>query len=109
MRAELAVATLLLPVAAACSPEARTPMHPPETRAERLAVLDRIAAECHVPRSTLLLVGEDELHLQVRPDEPYEHVDCLLHRLDAANIPEQHMGFVGNEVPAPEANNAEAH
>lgn len=104
-----AFATLLLPVAAACSPGAPTPVHPPETRAERLVALDRIAAECHVPRSMFILIGEDELGLRPRPDETYEHVDCVLRRVHEANIRLQHIGFVGNEVPALEANNAQAH
>jgi hypothetical protein len=109
MRAELAVATLLLPVAAACSREAPPPVHPPETRAERLAALDRIAAECHVPRSMFILLGEDELGLRPRPEETYEHVDCVLRRVHEANIRLQHIGFVGNEVPTLDANNAQAH
>ena len=108
MRAALAGSVLLLMVTA-CSREAPAPVWPPETRAERLAALDRIAAECHVPRSTLMLVGEDELHIRPAPEEAYEHVDCVLRRVHEANIPLQHMGFVGNELPAPEANNAQAH
>jgi hypothetical protein len=109
MRVWQSGSVLLLLAAAGCSHEARAPVHPPETRAERLAVLDRIAAECHVPRATLVLVGEDELRLQVRPDEQYEHVACMLNRLDAVNIPRQHMGFVGNELIQPDNGHAPAH
>ena len=108
MPRRFAIPALLL-LAAACSREAEVAMRPPETRAERLAVLDRIAAECNVPRATLILVGEDELRIQVRPDEPYEHVTCMLHRVDAANAHLRHAGFVGNEAIQPDNGLAPAH
>lgn len=92
---------------AACGREP-TVAGPPETRAERLAVLDRIAAECRVPRAMMELIGEDALLLRPAPDEDYERVDCVLRRLDGLNLPSGRLGFVGNEAPAAEANNAQA-
>jgi hypothetical protein len=93
---------------AACGRE--TPAAMPETRAERLAALDRIAAECGVSRAMFDLVGDDELQLRPRPDEDYERVDCALRKLrENGPMHDVPMGFVGNEAPGRGADNAQAH
>jgi len=79
---------------------------PPETRAERLAVVERIAAECQVPPATLELVGEDQLRLNPAPDLAYEKMECVLRRLDGLNLPPGNVGFVGNASAPVDTNNA---
>lgn len=82
---------------------------PPETQAEREAVLDRIASECSLPRTALTLVGEDQLRFQPAPDARFESVECVLQKVAATNIHLQTTNVVGNETPAPGANDAQAH
>ena len=79
---------------------------PPETRDERLAMLDRIASECQAPRAMMELVGEDQLRLKPGRDEAYEKVECVLRRIDGLNLPAGHVTFVGMPAPGsqPEAN-----
>ena len=103
-------------LASGCSREPAVP-RPPETRAERLAVVERIAAACQVPRATLELVGEDELRLKPAPDLAYEKMECVIGKLDGLNLPPGNVGFVGNAAapvdtnsaaPANEASNVQA-
>jgi hypothetical protein len=83
---------------------------PPETRAERLAMVDRIASECQAPRAMMELVGEDRLRLRPGRDEAYEHVECVLRRIDGLNLPPGHVTFVGMPAPGaqPETNGVAA-
>ena len=69
----------------------------PETRAERLAVLDRIAAECQVPRAMMTLTGEDDLRLNPPRDLAYERMECVLRRIDQLNLPPSRDGYVSNQ------------
>ena len=94
-------------LAAGCSSEPAVP-RPPETRAERLAVVARIAAECRVPPATLELVGEDELRLNPAPDLAYERMECVLGKLDGLNLPPGNVGFVGNASAPVDTNSAAA-
>lgn len=105
------ISSILLLASTACAACAQLSAPVPASgsgpRAERIAVLDRITAACRVARSTLILVGEDELHFRPAPEEDYERVDCVLRKVQAANLRLRTMGFVGNE--APEGGNAQAH
>lgn len=100
---------LLFLVSASCGGCAEASDQASDVRTQRLAALDRIASECGVPRTMFRLVGSDELHLLPPPDAPYERVDCALRRVRETNISLGNIGFVGNEAPAPEASNAQAH
>lgn len=115
-RTDISFILVAIVLAAGCSSEPAVP-RPPETRAERLAVVARIAAECRVPPATLELVGEDELRLNPAPDLAYEKMECVLRKLDGLNLPPGAVGFVGNAsapvdtnsaAPANEASNAQA-
>ena len=100
---------VLLAACAACSGQ-RPVAAPPETRAERLAMLDRIASECQAPRAMMELVGEDRLQLKPGRDEAYEKIECVLRRIDGLNLPAGHVTFVGMSAPGapPEANGVDA-
>ena len=102
----------LLLALAACTACSRQPpvAGPPETRAERLAVIDRIATECQVPRAMMELAGDDQLQLRPGSDLAYERVECVLRRIDGLNLPAGHVTFVGVPAPAarPEGNAAQA-
>jgi predicted component of type VI protein secretion system len=65
--------------------------------------LDSIADKCGLQRSSLKLVGKDELQLQPNPASQYEAVDCALTELKRAKFPNLKMGFVGHEQYQPEA------
>jgi len=82
---------------------------PPETRAERQLAIDRIAAECQVPRVMMILVGEDRLRLQPPPELAYERLECVLRRIDQLDLPPGNVDFPGDQARAPEANNAAPH
>jgi hypothetical protein len=94
--------------AAACSDAPPAPPAPAESRAERLAVLERIAGECQVSPEMMELVGEDELRLRPSPSEPYERVECVLRRIDQLNLPAGKVGFAAETGNAAEANDAQA-
>ncbi|HST35491.1 MAG TPA: hypothetical protein VLK25_02525 [Allosphingosinicella sp.] len=99
----------ILAACAGCSSQAPISA-PPETRAERLAMLDQIASECQAPRTMMELVGEDRLRLKPGRDEAYEKVECVLRRVDGLNLPAGHITFVGMAAPGPppEANGVAA-
>ena len=63
----------------------------------RQGLLDRIADQCGLPRSTFKLTGDDELHFRPEPTEEYSDVDCGLQKIKDSGIPFK-MGFVGNEA-----------
>lgn len=73
------------------------PPAPQALRAQRLAQLEKIAAACRLPATTLELVGTEDLHFRPPPDAKYERVDCVVKALSKTDIPLR-MGFVGNEV-----------
>jgi len=101
---------IVLVGAAACAACAKSPAPaaPPETRAERVAVLDRIAADCGLPRAALVLMGEDQLQFRPARDAGIERVDCVLRKIQAANVRLQ-TAPAANETQTPEANNAQTH
>jgi hypothetical protein len=92
------LALILTATVAACTH--RVPPIPHTVRAERMALLEKIAADCRLPATTLKLVGAEDLRLQPPPDAGYEHVDCVLKALKKTDFP-QKMGFVGNETYEP--------
>jgi hypothetical protein len=91
---------------AGCTREAPVPALP-ESRAERLALLDRIAAECRVSRSAFTLAGAEELRVDLGGEERFERVECVLRRVDGLNIPPGKLHFVVGQAAAPEANHAQ--
>jgi hypothetical protein len=95
----------LFVVAGACFVVACAGSHTPipsdwtsKTAAQKRALLDQLADNCHVTRDFFRL-GDAELVLQPHPDEQYEDVDCALSALKhIRGLPK--LGFVGNEYPA---------
>lgn len=90
----LFLASLFAAAVAACARS--VPSIPNAVRAERMAQLEKIAADCRLPATTLKLVGTEDLRVQPPPDAEYEQVDCVLKALKKTDFP-QKMGFVGNE------------
>jgi hypothetical protein len=84
-----------LALLAACAGCAEKPAARP--RAERLAALRSIAAECRLPDSALMLDSENQLHVKPPPGASYARIDCLLKSLEKTGMPLK-MAFVGNEA-----------
>lgn len=76
-------------------------MHQASIHDQRQATLNQIADKCGLPRSSLRLVGDDELHMQPPADARYESVDCMLSEVRSSGLPLK-LGFVGNEYYANE-------
>ncbi len=83
---------------AGCTQGENLPAHPTDQASARQQILDRIASECELPRSTFRLVNGG-LHVSLQPDSSLERVDCGLRKLRenrlTSGLP---MGFVGNEA-----------
>jgi hypothetical protein len=94
MRAVTIAAFAAVGFGCGCHATAETPKN---LREERLVKLREIASKCRLPAATLKLVGTDELHFQLRPDEKFERVECVLTELQKAKM-SLNMGFVGNEA-----------
>ena len=84
---------LVLLACVACSNEPSVSA-PPENRAQRLAVLDRIASQCQVARSAFVLVGEEELRVNLGGEENFEKVECVLRHVDGLNLPPGNVNFI---------------
>lgn len=56
--------------------------------------INRIAAECRVPRSWMQRRSDGVLRVHVPPNARYQSVDCVLQRTRLQGPP---MGFIGNE------------
>jgi hypothetical protein len=69
---------------------------------QRQAALYQIADRCGLPRSSVPLTGEAELHFTPPPDAKYESVDCALSAMRKSNLLLK-MGFVGTEYYSNEA------
>jgi hypothetical protein len=93
--ARMPIASILAMTLASCGYS--VPPAPQALRTERMAQLEKIAAACRLPATTLKLVGTEDLHFRPPPDAKYERVDCVLKALNKTDIPTR-MGFVGNEV-----------
>jgi hypothetical protein len=103
----LITAAALIGVIAASSCTDVASNGPPQTRE---AELSRITGKCGLPRSSLRLSPGGELHFQPDPNARYEAVDCVLRELRSSGlVPNVPFAFVGNEAPAPEANDAAPH
>jgi hypothetical protein len=75
---------------------AATSCGPISPRAEtKIQVLNGIADKCGLPRSSLRLVGEEEVRIRPPSGVKYAAVDCALSELKSAGFPLK-MGFVGN-------------
>lgn len=61
------------------------------------AQFDGIADGCGLPRSAVVLNGEDEILFQPPQDAKYEAVDCALKKLKEVKFPGMKLGFIGNE------------
>lgn len=79
---------------------------PRDPRAERQALLDRIAAACGLPGSAFLLTDANEVRFRPPPESRYGSVDCALTKLrDNRLLRDAAVGFVGNEAVRPEGGN----
>lgn len=56
-----------------------------------------IESGCGLKKGTITITGE-KVQFQPSPDEPYEHVECALARLEKAGLVSLPIGFVGNEA-----------
>ena len=65
--------------------------------------LNRIADKCGMPRKSLKLWGQGQVHFKPSKTAKYEAVDCVLAELKTAYYPSVDLGFVGNEAPEPKA------
>ena len=97
--------TSLLPILALglCSACAPQPVAEVSIHDQRQQALNRIADQCRLARATFELIGDDELHVKPEPTARYQSVDCALQKLKESKLPVK-MGFVGNEIYAPELN-----
>src|SRR5207253_5717653 len=91
-----AAAVLVAVSCTACGQSQQSQQGPLTIHEQRQTVLNGIADKCGLDRSTFKLIGDDELHVQPRPNAHYESVDCALSELRNAKLPVK-MGFVGNE------------
>jgi hypothetical protein len=63
---------------------------------EQQAILDQMANSCNLPDGSLHYQPDGNVQFNVKPDDKYEDVDCLLRKLKKSQFI-KNIGFVGNE------------